>query len=224
MRIGAVVHARMGSSRLPGKVLADLAGRPTLAWLLERLQHAAQLDALIVATSTEPVDDPIERFCAARSLTVHRGPLDDLAARVLGATETSGLDALACVNGDSPLLDQRLVDRGVALLRSNDVDLVSNVRPRSFPPGQSVEVLRTSALRLAVERMDDDSDREPVTAWLYRHPDEVRILRFAQDPPVTAPPLTLDGPDDQVRLEAVLRRMDRPHWEYRWDEVVALTC
>lgn len=224
MKVGAVVHARMGSTRLPGKVLADLAGRPTLDWLLERLHHAERLDTVVVATSTHTADDPIEAFCAQRSLALHRGPLEDLAARVLGAADAFELDALARVNGDSPLLDQRLVDHGVELLRAGDADLVSNVRPRSFPPGQSVEVLRTGALRLAVERMREDDDREHVTAWLYRHPDEVRLLRFEQDPPVTAPPLTLDGPDDHARLEGILRRMDRPHWEYRWDEVVALAC
>jgi spore coat polysaccharide biosynthesis protein SpsF len=224
MRVGAVVHARMASSRLPGKVLADLGGRPALEWLLERIERAGELDAVVVATSVEATDDPVAELCAKRGVALHRGPLEDLAARVLAAADAFALDVLVRVNGDSPLLDQRLVDRGVALQRATGADLVTNVRPRSFPPGQSVEVLKTGALRLAVERMEDPSDREHVTAWLYRHPAEVRIERFAQDPPVTEPPLTLDGPADRIRLERVLSRMERPHWEYRWDEVVALAC
>ena len=218
------MHARMGSARLPGKVLGDLAGRPALDWLFERLEHAEELDAIMLATSTESADDAVAEFAAHRGVAVHRGPLEDLAARVLGAAEAGGLDALARINGDSPLLDQRLVDRGVALLRVSEADLVSNVRPRSFPPGQSVEVLRTLTLRTAVERMDDDSDREHVTAWLYRHPDEVRVLHFAHDPPVTAPRMTLDEPTDHARLEGVLHRMERPHWEYGWEELVSLAC
>jgi spore coat polysaccharide biosynthesis protein SpsF len=224
MRVGAVVHARMGSSRLPGKVLAELGGRPALQLLLERMARAGEVDAVVVATSVDAADDPVAAFCAGRGVALHRGPLEDLAARVLAAAEAYGLDVLVRVNGDSPLLDQRLVDRGVALQRETGADLVTNVRPRSFPPGQSVEVLKTAALRRAVERMDDPDDREHVTAWLYRHPGEVRIERFAHDPPVTAPPLTLDEPADRVRLEGVLARMERPHWEYRWDQIVALAC
>jgi spore coat polysaccharide biosynthesis protein SpsF len=224
VRVGAVVHARMGSARLPGKVLGDLAGRPALEWLLERLEHADELAAVVVATSTEPDDDPIAAFGEGRGLAVHRGSLDDLAARVLGAAEAHGLDAVARVNGDSPVLDQRLVDRGVELLRASGADLVSNVRPRSFPPGQSVEVLRTPALRAAVSRMEDEADREHVTAWLYRHPDEVRIVRFEHDPPVTEPRFTLDEPADHARLESLLRGLERPHWEYRWDELVERAC
>ncbi|MEJ7786236.1 MAG: NTP transferase domain-containing protein, partial [Solirubrobacteraceae bacterium] len=168
MRVGAVVHARMGSSRLPGKVLGDLAGRPALSWLLERLEHAQQLDVVVVATSDESADDPLEDYCVRGGHALHRGPLDDVASRVLGAAEAHHLDAVARVNGDSPMLDQRLVDQGVELLRASGADLVSNVRPRSFPPGQSVEVLCTTALRLAVERMIKAEDREHVTAWLYR--------------------------------------------------------
>jgi spore coat polysaccharide biosynthesis protein SpsF len=224
MRVGAVVHARMGSSRLPGKVLGDLAGRPALAWLLERLQHARELDDVVVATSTERSDDVLAGYCEEHAIALHRGPLEDLAARVLQAAEARGLDALVRVNGDSPVLDQHLVDHGVGLLRAGGADLVSNVRPRSYPPGQSVEVVRTAALRVAVERMDDGEDREHVTPWLYRHPGEVRVLRFANDPPVTEPRLTLDTPGDHARLDGVLRRMERPHWDYRWDEVVALAC
>jgi spore coat polysaccharide biosynthesis protein SpsF len=214
----------MGSARLPGKVLGDLAGRPAIAWLLERLEHADELDLVVLATSDDVADDPVAAYGEERGLAVHRGSLDDLAARVLGAAEVFGLDALARVNGDSPVLDQRLVDHGVTLLRASGADLVSNVRPRSFPPGQSVEVLRTDVLRAAVARMEDEDDREHVTGWLYRHPDEVRIVRFEHDPPVTAPRFTLDEPADHARLEALLRGLERPHWEYRWDELVERAC
>jgi spore coat polysaccharide biosynthesis protein SpsF len=224
MTVGAVVQARMGSTRLPGKVLGELGGRAALSWLLERLGRASELNAVVVATSEQAADDPVAELCARLGSPVHRGPLADVAARVLGAAEAHALDALVRVNGDSPLLDQRLVDRGVVLLRESGADLVSNVQPRSFPPGQSVEVLRTAALRLAVARMEQPGDREHVTPWLYRHPGEVRIVRFAQDPPVTEPSLTLDEPADRVRLEGILARMERPHWEYRWDEIVALAC
>ena len=220
-----MVHARMGSARLPGKVLGDLAGRPALDWLLERLAHAATLDVVVVATSEEPVDDAIAAHCTARDVPCHRGSLDDVAARVLGAAEAHGLDVLVRVNGDSPVLDQRLVDEGVELLLQTGADLVTNVRPRSFPPGQSVEVLRTAALRAATAGPEEEpGDREHVTPWLYRHPEAVRIERFAHDPPVTAPTLTLDTPEDHAQLESILRDLDRPHWELHWDEVVARAC
>lgn len=219
-----MVAARMGSSRLPGKVLCDLAGKPALAWLIERLGKASELDSVVLATSTEPSDDPIAALGTELGLEVHRGELHDLAMRVLAAAEANSLDALVRVNGDSPLLDQRLVDQGVVMMRSDDLDLVSNVRPRTYPPGQSVEVVRTGILRLAVELMHECSDREHVTSWLYRHPDRVRIARFAADPPITEPPLTLDDESDRRRLAKIISRMERPHWEYPWDEVVALAC
>jgi spore coat polysaccharide biosynthesis protein SpsF (cytidylyltransferase family) len=210
MTVGAVVQARMTSTRLPGKVLAPLAGRPALVWLLERLERATELDALLVATSVEASDDPVARFCDQRGTRCARGPLDHVAQRMLDAARAAGLDAIARVNGDSPLLDQALVDRGVRLMRETGANLVTNVRPRTFPPGQSVEVLRTEALAAAL------GDPEHVTGALYAGEG---IVRFAQDPPRTTPAFTLDTPEDHARLEAILTRMDRPHWEYRWDEL-----
>jgi spore coat polysaccharide biosynthesis protein SpsF (cytidylyltransferase family) len=213
MTVGAVVQARMTSTRLPGKVLAPLAGRPALLWMLERLERADGLDALIVATSGDASDDAIADFCAARGTACARGPLQDVAARVLAAARGAGLDAFVRLSGDSPLLDQRLVGRGAELMRASEADLVTNVRPRTFPPGQSVEVVRTEALAAA------PGDPEHVTGALY---DRARIVRFEADPPRTEPPLTLDTPADHARLEAILRAMDRPHWEYSWEEVLEL--
>jgi spore coat polysaccharide biosynthesis protein SpsF len=206
----------MASQRLPGKVLMPLAGRPAIDWLIERLEHAGELDAVVVATSDDASDDPLAEHCAARGTACHRGPLDDVAARILGAAEAQSLDAIARVNGDSPLLDQRLVDRGVALLRETGADLVTNVRPRSFPPGQSIEAFTTEALRRSLGTQRDADDREHVTGPLYRG--GFVIERFAIDPPRTTPAVTLDTAEDRARLEAILASLERPHWEYGWED------
>jgi spore coat polysaccharide biosynthesis protein SpsF (cytidylyltransferase family) len=212
MKVGAVVQARMTSSRLPGKVLVDLAGRPALTWLLERLERAEGLDALVVATSTHPSDDAIAIYCAARGTACARGDLEDVAARMVAAARGAGLDAFVRVSGDSPLLDQRLVARGARLMRERPTDLVTNVRPRTYPPGQSVEVVRTEALAAR-------PGGEHVTDRLYDGP----LVRFAADAPRTSPSLTLDTADDHARLQAILLAMDRPHYEYDWEGVLALT-
>lgn len=221
MRVGAIVQARMTSARLPGKVLAPLAGRPALVWVLERLERAETLDAVLVATSDAGSDDPVAAFCAERGVACHRGPLDDVAARMLGAARAAGLDAFVRVSGDSPTLDQRLVDHGVRLMREARVDLVTNVRPRTFPPGQSIEVVRTGALAAVVAAPGADAAaREHVTGPLYDG--DHAVVRFEAGEPRVDVHLTLDTPDDHERLERILTAMDRPHWEYGWEEVLAL--
>lgn len=203
----------MASSRLPGKVLMPLAGRPALEWLLERLEHAEGLDALVVATSDDPADDPVAAYCEARGTACHRGSLEDVAQRLLDAASAESLDAFARISGDSPLLDQRLVDQAVRLMRAGNHDLVTNVRPRSFPPGQSVEVIRTAALARAVR----PEEREHVTGALYDGGFDVH--RFEAERPRTDVRYTLDTPEDAARLERILLDMDRSPWDYRWDEL-----
>jgi spore coat polysaccharide biosynthesis protein SpsF len=219
IRVGAIVQARMSSQRLPGKVLTPLAGRPALDWLLERLDHARSLDAIVVATSEDPSDDAVATFCARRGVACHRGPLDDVAGRVLGAARANDLDGFARVSGDSPLLDQRLVDHGVELFRASRVDLVTNVRPRTFPPGQSVEVVRTATLAGVYEAAGSSDDREHVTGPLYEG--GFRVVRFEADSPRTSPSLTLDTSDDRERLERCLAGFDRPHHLVGWEECLA---
>jgi spore coat polysaccharide biosynthesis protein SpsF (cytidylyltransferase family) len=213
VRIGAIVQARMSSTRLPGKSLMPLAGRPAIDWLLERLERARELDGLVVATSDEPSDDALADHCAARGLTVHRGPLDDVAGRMLAAARASGFDAFVRVSGDSPLLDQALVDRAVELMRAGPHDIVTNVRPRTFPPGQSVEVVRTAALASALV----PEEREHVTGPLYGGGFDVR--RFQAETPRTDVRYTLDTPEDAERLERILLGIASDHWEHRWYEL-----
>jgi spore coat polysaccharide biosynthesis protein SpsF len=208
-------------------VLMALAGRPALGYLLERLEHASTLAAVVVATSREPADDAVASYCASGGVDCHRGDEDDVAARLLDAAERFEFDAFVRVNGDSPLLDQALVDRGVRLFAAGGCDLVTNVRPRSFPRGQSVEVISAHALRAALPRLSAPGDREHVTAGLYRDPGLLAIENFDAGGYGVGPDggdvrLVLDTPGDAVAIERILEAMERPHWDYGWREVLEL--
>lgn len=222
MRIGAVVQARMTSERLPGKVLREVAGRPLLGYLLERLARCPALDAVVVATSTDPTDAPVERFCRERGVACYRGSLSNVARRFRDALDAHGLDAFVRVSGDSPLLDPALVGRGVRLFRAGAFDLVTNVHPRSYPPGQSVEVVGREGFRRACVAMHEADEREHVTLHFYRHPGRFRIENFAAARDYGGLRLTVDTADDLARLEAIVAAMTRPHWEYGLDDLVAV--
>lgn len=202
----------MSSARVPGKVLRPLAGRPLLGHLLDRLRRLEM--PLVVATSDHPSDDPIARFCAAEGVAVHRGPLDDVAARVIGAARAHGLDPIVRVSGDSPLMDPAVILRAVELWEPGT--LVTNVRPRSFPTGQSVEVFEVAALESAEMTLEA---REHVTTTLY---DRLRVRNFSHRTDLSGLRLTLDTEEDAARLESLFSQMDRPASDYSLDEVVEL--
>jgi spore coat polysaccharide biosynthesis protein SpsF len=221
--IAAVAQARMSSRRLPGKVLRPLAGTPALQYLLERLERCEEVDLVVVATSVDPSDDPVAAFCEAAGVAVHRGPLEHVAARFGEVAERFGLDAFVRVTGDSPLLDQALVDRGAALYREGDADVVTNVYPRStFPSGQSLEVVRAAAFLEALQHMDDPYEREHVTPYFYRRPEAFRIHNFVAARDHSSLDVSLDTEQDARLIESILERMEHPHWTYSSAEITAL--
>ena len=141
MKTVAVVQARMGSSRLPGKVLKDVGGRPMIQFLLERLARAQTVDAIVLATSASASSDSLAEFVQGLGFDVYRGSEDD----VLDRTYQAGLAAKATtvirITGDCPFVDPALVDEAVAAFASGDVDYLSNVAPPSYPDGLDIEVL-----------------------------------------------------------------------------------
>lgn len=212
----------MNSERLPGKVLREVCGRPLLAYLVERLAGCRDAPT-IVATSTSEHDDAVAAFCAAAGVLCHRGPEDDVASRCAEAAERFGLTAFGRVSGDSPLLDPVLVDRAVTLFRRDEYDLVTNVRPRTFPPGQSVEVVRVDAFLAALPSLEAQQ-REHVTQHLYDAGLGLRIANFAADRDYGDLRLAVDTEEDLERIEALVAAMERPHWEYGLDEIARLAA
>jgi spore coat polysaccharide biosynthesis protein SpsF len=220
MTTGAIVQARMSSARLPGKVLLEVEGKPLLQYVIERLQRA-RLDVIVVTTSVDPSDDAVDAFCDRAGVDCHRGSLDDVAGRVLETAESWHLDSFVRISGDSPLLDQQLVDQATALL-AGEWDLATNVFPRTFPKGQSVEAIRRATFKRGYEAMTDPDDLEHVTTFFYRHPEEFRIRSFGAPAGLPDVSLAVDTADDVAAFEAIVGRMKRPHWTYTLEEIVQL--
>jgi spore coat polysaccharide biosynthesis protein SpsF len=221
--IAVIAQARMSSTRLPGKSLRALHGeRTTLELHLERVRRAAHPDLVLVATSTDPSDDPLAELAANLGVEVVRGPLDDVAARYVRAIEQHALTAFVRTSADSPLLDQALIDRGVELFREGGHEVVSNVRPKTYASGHSVEVVDAPAFLGAYAEMSEPADREHVTSFLYGHPERFRHRHFRQARNDGGLQLAVDTEADAQLVEAIIARMERPHWDYRYDEVMEL--
>jgi spore coat polysaccharide biosynthesis protein SpsF len=203
-RIAAVVTARCSSHRLPGKVLHPLHKRPMLAHTIERLRSIARIDVIVLATSTAKSDDAVVRFAAEWGVRCWRGPLDDVLGRIRGAAEACAADAVIRISGDSPLIDPAVVRRAVDLFQAGGGELVTNVFPRSFPKGQSVEILTRAALeRLAAETIEA-AHREHVTTYAYAHPERFSIRNFSAEHPRPELQLSVDTADDMELVDALL--------------------
>lgn len=210
LKVVAVVQARMSSARLPGKVLREVGGRPLLTYLIDRLRRCRALDNVVIATSTSDDDDPIAAFAQANRVDCHRGSLDDVAARLLSAARAAGADALVRISGDSPLIDPAIVDRAVEIYRSERPDLVTNVQRRTFPKGQSVEVIAVAALERAHGEMTTAAEREHVTPYFYVHPERFPIAAFESAIVRGDMQLSVDTEADFARFAAIVARLGEP--------------
>lgn len=203
----AVVQARMSSSRLPGKVLTGLGSAPALWHVLNRLAAADELAAVILATSVEPSDDPIASFGDRFGVPVHRGPLDDVLARFIGAIDgaASSPAAVVRITADCPFVDPGLVDRLVRVWREGNADYVADViEPRTFPKGLDVEVVGVGALRTAAAEARDQPDREHVTMFVRDRPERFPQEGLWLDPPMPEVRVTLDTQEDLEALSSLV--------------------
>lgn len=181
MKVVASIEARMGSSRLPGKVLADICGRPALGHLIDRLRSCRMIDDIILATSIATRDNTLEDWAKSEGLEVYRGSEGDVLQRVVGAHHFMGSDVVVEVTGDCPLLDPDVIDLGVETFLANDCDVVTNARVPSFPQGADVQVFRLDALADVESRIVDPAVREHVSLYFYENPSIYRIIHLVAD-------------------------------------------
>ena len=194
MKIAATIQARMGSTRLPGKVLMPILGRPMLALQIERIQRCRLIDDVIIATSVEVQDDPIERLATDIGVHCFRGSEDDVLSRVVGALKAHDVDVHAEFMGDNPMPDIMLVDStiGYYLKNADRYDYVSNAIVTTYPPGQEMFVYRPAVLYDAESRETDPAMRQHVAVNIDQHPDRYRICNLEAPPWFRYPDLHLE--------------------------------
>ena len=181
MKTLVVVQARMGSRRLPGKVLLPLAGRPLLERMLQRLFAARFPFQICVATSTAAEDEPIRQLCRRLAVPVVSGHPTDLLARHLLAGREHGADVIAKIPSDCPLIDPAVVDRVLShyAARPEQLDFVTNLHPPSWPDGNDVEVIPMRVLELAGAEATQPFEREHTTPFIWDRPTRFRIANVS---------------------------------------------
>jgi spore coat polysaccharide biosynthesis protein SpsF len=196
----------MSSSRLPGKVLADLGGRRAIDMVLDRLGRCRELAGTVVATSDDPSDDALVVALATR-VPVVRGPLEDVLARYELAAREHPADAVVRVTADCPLIDPGVVDLVVSRWRASDAAYAANViEPRTYPRGMDTEVMTVDALRAAAAEATDPFDREHVTPFIRSQPERFPQESIRLEPPAADLRLVLDTPEDLAQLRAIVER------------------
>ena len=213
----------MGSTRLPGKVMTELAGTPVIAWVVRAARAAPGVDEVWVATSTAAADDPIAAWCAANDVPVHRGSEQDVLDRYAGAAAASAADVVLRLTADCPLLDPIIIGQTIRLRAMTGVDYASNVDPPSWPDGLDCEVMTAKALSEAAGEAIRPSDREHVTPFIRNN-----RARFSAEtliaplPGLATERWTLDTPEDLTFLQAVAADLPADHAPSHLDVLTVL--
>lgn len=223
-KIVAIIQARMGSTRLPGKVLSDIEGRPMLVHVVERLRHSKFIDEIVVATTCLAKDNEIEKLCIDKGLAFFRGSEKDVLDRYYKCALEHKADVIVRITSDCPLIDPEVVDKVVAgyISEAPRVHGASNVVDRTYPRGLGVEVISFSTLECLQNQVKNQSCREHVTLYIYKHPEKFEIVRIKRDVNLSGFRWTVDEEDDLRFVREVYKRLYREDKIFLMDEVVVL--
>lgn len=227
MKAVAIIQARMGSTRLPGKVLRILGNATVLAHVVRRTQRASSVDAVVIATTESPHDDVIVAASLALGVGVFRGSEDDVLSRYYHAAQQAGADVIARITSDCPLLDADVLQAMVARFQATQrggarVDYLSNTLTRTFPRGLDVEVFTFAALERADREARDAAEREHVTPYIWRNPATFRIEQYKNAVDASRYRWTLDTEDDWRLLQRIFARLGGRHDDFTTQEVLEL--
>ncbi len=224
MKIGVIVQARMGSTRLPGKVFMEVLHRPLLSYLVERLRRVSGSPRIILATTTKGQDDLIINFAAGQEVLSFRGSEDNVLERFYFAAKANALDVIVRVTSDCPLIDPAVIDQAIQLFMESQppCDYVSNTLKRTFPRGMDVEVFSFKALEKAYTSTQDSAEQEHVTLFLYRHPELFSLKNFESPTNHSEYRWTVDTRDDFTLVEKILTTLYPQKPEFTYADLVQL--
>ena len=224
-KIIAIIQARMGSSRLPGKVLMEICGEPMLAWVVKRARKAKLIKEIIVATTIDESDDAIEKFCQVNHIFCFRGSSADVLDRYYQAATLYQADVVVRLTADCPLIDPELIDNTIAAFQGSFADFATNRLPppfqRTYPIGLDVEVVSMAALQRAWKESTALFEREHVMPYIYEKKDRFKILTIDHNVNYGMYRWTVDTQEDLKFVRAVATKMGC-RMDFSWKEVIDL--
>jgi len=209
VKIVCTIEGRMGSTRRPGKTMAEIMGRPMLELLVERLQRVSRIDQIVLATTTKEEDQCIEDLAHQLGVGWFRGSNEDVLDRVLKAAGKYKADWIVELCGDGPLVDWDLIDRALYLFDTGKYDYISNMREDTWPIGVNVQLFPFKVLAEVAELTQDPADREHVSLYIYEHPERYRLCNIVAPPELHRPDLRLvvDTEEDLTLMRSIFERL-----------------
>jgi spore coat polysaccharide biosynthesis protein SpsF len=218
----AISQARLGSTRLPGKVLKPIHGKPLLWWHLTRLKRARRLDGVILATTEAPGSDPIAAIAAELEIPVHRGSEADVLARFVGAAAQAGAATIVRVTSDCPLIDPALIDQVIELYLAHRPDAhYASLDVERFPRGLDTEVLSRAALDAAWTESSDPFEHEHVTPFIWRRQERFGFRQLSVAEPIGRFRLCVDEAADLALVERLVGELAPWQPDFGWRDCVA---
>jgi len=226
-----VVQARLGSTRLPGKVLLDLAGEPLIVRMIERIAHIKTPASIVVATTIHPEDNKILEVCRAAGIEVFSGHPTDLLDRHYQAALEYRAEVVAKIPSDCPLIDPSIIDRVFERFAIGDSDYTSNLHPTSYPDGSDVEVMNTSVLATAWREATLPMEREHTTPFIWERPERFRIANVVWEPTPEGIPKrdysmshrwTIDYPEDYEFIQRIYQELYPTNKEFGLYDILDL--
>lgn len=223
MRTGIIILCRFDSIRFPGKILKPIIEKPILSYILERVAFVDPHLKIIVATSNEQSDDPIESYCQENQVSIYRGSKLNVAHRFFSCAEKANLDFAIRINGDNIFTDPIIIRKMIEFSHTGHYNFLSNVQGRTFPPGTSVEMVNVQIMKKNIS-MFNDYEQEHVMPFFYKNLPENQILYY-KNSEFKYPKglhLALDTKNDFNKIESIIQNMIKPHWTYSTKEIIDL--
>lgn len=219
-----IVQARMTSTRLPGKVLNEVMGKPLLEYQIERLGQVRLADELVIATTINDSDQPIIELCERLGVAYHRGSEEDILSRYFEAATKFGADVVVRVTSDCPLIDPGVVDEVIGLYSNSwdKYDYVSNTLERTYPRGLDTEVFSMATLLKAHSEAREQPEREHVTLFIYRRPEQFRLANSSNAKDYSQYRWTVDTPEDFELIKLILQELYPVNKKFTWLDILNL--
>ncbi|WP_017726250.1 cytidylyltransferase domain-containing protein [Halalkalibacterium ligniniphilum] len=223
MKVVAIIQARMGSTRLPGKVLKAVMGKPLLAYQLDRLLKAESVDEIVIATTNQKADDPIVAFCKEKGIPYYRGSEMDVLSRYYEAAKKYQADAIVRMTSDCPIIDPSVVEEVIAVYKTGVYEYVSNTLERSFPRGMDTEIFSMAILKKAYDEADQPFEREHVTPYFYLHQSLFKLGNVCcKHGDMSEHRWTVDTEEDFALIKTIIEQLYPRNPHFTLEETLAL--